>query len=295
MSEPSDSAGEARLAAGSRREAEAVSLVLAAEGIPHRVQSEAGLWHVILAAADRPRADAALETWARENAAPPAPPLEPEPVVETRAGFWLAAAILAAWAYTGDWSDASALFQAGANDARLVSAGEWWRCVTALTLHSDVTHAAGNAFSCAVFASLLFRRHGVGLGCALLLASGALGNFLAAEWHAAHYRSLGASTALFGAIGALAATELVRRQRIRLRGSRVWLPLAGGLGLLAMLGTGRGSDQAAHVFGLASGVAVGFLAARAAPRPLGAPAQWALAAASAAAVALCWRLALRAG
>jgi membrane associated rhomboid family serine protease len=291
MPEASDSP-ESRIPAGSRREAESISLVLAAEGIAHRVRNEEGRWQLILAQADRARADTALETWARENAPPPLPPPEPEPAVETRAGLWLAAAILAAWGYTGDWSDANPIFEAGASDARLVVAGEWWRCVTALTLHSDLTHAAGNAFSCAVFASLLFRRHGPGVGAALLLASGALGNLLAAAWHGAHYRSLGASTALFGAIGALAATELVRRQRIRLRASQVWLPLAGGLGLLAMLGTGRGSDLAAHVFGLLSGAGVGFLAARVAPRPLADPGQWAFGAASAALVALCWKLAL---
>ncbi|HTO08327.1 MAG TPA: rhomboid family intramembrane serine protease [Myxococcota bacterium] len=292
MPEASDSGADSRILADSRRAAESISLVLAAEGIRHQVQSDDGAWQVLLAASDRARADAALESWARENAPPPEPPPEPEPEVETRAGLWLAAAILAGWWYTGDWSDASPIFGAGANDARLVLGGEWWRCVTALTLHSDVTHAAGNAFSCAVFASLLFRRYGPGVGGAILLASGLVGNGLAAAWHGAHYRSLGASTALFGAIGALAATELVRRQRIRLRASRVWLPLAGGLGLLAMLGTGRGSDLAAHVFGLAAGAGVGFVAARAAPRPLGGPAQWAFGAVSVAFVALCWRLAL---
>jgi membrane associated rhomboid family serine protease len=283
---------ESRISAASRREAESISLVLAAEGIPHRVENDEGRWRVILDPGDRARADRALESFARENAAPPLPPPEPEPELETQMGLWLAAALLAGWAWTGDWSDTSPIFEAGANDARLVVAGAWWRCVTALTLHSDLTHAAGNAFSCAVFASLLLRRYGPGVGAALLLASGALGNLLASEWHGAHYRSVGASTALFGAIGALAATELVRRRRIRLRASRVWLPLAGGLGLLAMLGTGRGSDLAAHFFGLLAGIGVGVLAAWAAPRPLAGPAQWAFGAASAAVVALCWRIAL---
>jgi membrane associated rhomboid family serine protease len=247
----------------------------------------------VLDPADRARADAALATWARENASEPLPEHELEPRFETRAGLWLAGAILAAWAWTGDWSDASAIFDAGTNDARLVVAGEWWRCVTALTLHSDVTHAAGNAFSCAVFGTLLFRRHGPGLGAALLLGSGALGNLLSSEWHGAHYRSVGASTALFGAIGALAATELVRRQRIRVRASQVWLPLAGGLALLAMLGTGRGSDLTAHFFGLVAGSALGFLAARELPQPPGRAAQWAFGSASALLVALCWWLAWR--
>jgi len=292
MSDPTDSEGEARIAGPGRREAESLSLVLAAEGIPHQVRSEDGRWWVSLEPADRERAEAAFALWKRENTAPAAPVPEPEPAVDTWAGLWLAGALLAAFAWTGEWSDANPLFDAGANDARLVVSGEWWRCVTALTLHTDANHAFGNAVSCALFATLLMRRYGAGAGLFLLLASGALGNFLSAEWHRAHHRSVGASTALFGAIGVLAATELVRRRGVRRRVSQIWLPLAGGLGLLAMLGTNRGSDLAAHFFGLAAGAGVGIAAARAAPRPLAGPAQAAFAALTAAVVALAWRLAL---
>jgi len=288
-----DGDAESRIAAASRRAAESDSLVLAAEGIAHRVGNDDGRWFVALDPADRARADAALASYARENAPEPAPPPEPVPEVETNAGIWLALALVAAYAYTGEWYDASPYFERGANDARLVVAGELWRTVTALTLHSDVAHVLGNAFSCAVFASLLMRRYGAGVGGALLLASGALGNFLSSEWHRSHHLSVGASTALFGAIGALASTELVRRRRLRLRGSQAWLPLAGGIGLLAMLGTGRGSDLTAHVMGLASGALVGLVAARASPRPLRAPAQLAFGAVTLAVIALAWRFALR--
>jgi membrane associated rhomboid family serine protease len=285
--------GESRFAAASRREAESVALVLAAEGIAHRVANEDGRWFVGLDPAERARADAALASYIRENTPEPAPPAEPESAVETRAGIYLAAALVAAYAYTGEWYDANPFFERGANDARLVVAGELWRTVTALTLHSDVAHVLGNAFSCAVFASLLMRRYGAGVGGALLLASGALGNLLTSEWHRGHHLSVGASTALFGAIGALAATELVRRRRLHLRWSQAWLPLAGGIGLLAMLGTGRGSDLTAHVMGLASGALVGFLAARAFPRPVQPPAQLAFGTVTLAALAFAWWLALR--
>src|SRR5262249_49769980 len=119
------------------------------------------------------------------------------------------------------------------------------------------------------------------------------GNWLAAEWHRYHYESVGASTALFGAIGALAATEVVRRGRLRRRFGQVWLPLAAGLGLLALLGAGKGSDLAAPAFGRFAGAAVGARAAWLAPRPAGAAAQLGFGALALGAVASAWALALR--
>jgi membrane associated rhomboid family serine protease len=293
MTEPGS--GEAsRIPAASRRQAESWSLVLAADGIAHRVFAEQGRWCVELPPAERARAEAAIADWERERAeraAAPAP--EPAPDVVTHSGVWLALALLGFHAWTGPWDDGSPWFERGAANSRLIVGGELWRTVTALTLHSDVTHAVGNAFSCAVFGGLLLRRYGVGVGAVLLLLSGALGNWLTAEWQRAHYVSVGASTALFGAIGALAATELVRRRRLHLRWGKSWLPLAGGIGLLAMLGTGRGSDLTAHVMGLASGAALGAVVAQRLARPPGPLAQAALASLAALAVALCWGLALR--
>jgi membrane associated rhomboid family serine protease len=282
-----------RLAARSRREAESWSLVLAADGIAHRVFADEGRWCLELAAEERERAQTAIAEWERERAERAAAPVpEPVPEVATQGAVWLALALTAFYGFTGPWQDGNPWFERGAANARLILGGELWRAVTALTLHSDVTHVVGNAFSCVVFGGLLMRRYGPGVGGALLLASGALGNWLTAEWQRAHYLSVGASTALFGAIGALASTELVRRRRLKLRLDRVWLPLAGGIGLLAMLGTGRGSDLTAHVMGLASGALVGLVAARSFPRPVTPPAQVAFGAGALAVVAVAWRLAL---
>jgi len=288
-----DERAEVRLPAASRAEAEAWSLVLAAEGVAHRVLVESGAWWLCVPELDLPRAHAALLAWRRENEPETRAPEPPEPRVETNAGLWLAGALLAFYAWTGPWSDTSPWFARGTADARRILAGEPWRALTALTLHSDVVHALGNAFSCAVFATVLMRRYGAGTGAWLLLLSGALGNLATAAWHGSLHRSVGASTALFGAIGALAATELVRRRRRDLHWRQAWLPLAGGLALLAMLGTGRGSDLAAHVFGLVAGVGVGFVAARLAPLPFGRATQVLLAAAALAALAGAWGLAFR--
>ncbi len=291
---PADASEPAsRLAAKNRAEAEAWSLVLAAEGVAHGVQASEGRYTVEVDAGDAARAEALIARWASENEPRPKPAPEPHAAPRTNAGVWIALGLAGFFAATGEWSETSEYFRRGSADARrIVSGGELWRTVTALTLHSDPSHVLGNAFSCAVFGTLLLRRYGVGVGAWLLLGSGALGNLLTALWHGSQHRSVGASTALFGAIGALAATELVRRRRHALGWHQAWLPIASGVALLAMLGTGRGSDFTAHAMGLAAGFALGLAAARGIATPPTPAAQAGLALGALAGVAAAWAAAL---
>ncbi len=282
-----------RLAANGRAEAEAWSLVLAAEGIAHGMLASEGRYFVEVDAGDAERARTLIARWASENEPLPEPPPEPYADLRTNAGIWIGLALIGFFLVTGEWSDGDPYFRRGSADARRIVTGlELWRIVTALTLHSDPAHVLGNAFSCAVFGTLLLRRYGVGVGAWLLLGSGALGNLLTALWHGSQHRSVGASTALFGAIGALAATELVRRHRHRRGWQKAWLPIASGVALLAMLGTGRGSDFTAHAMGLAAGFALGLAAARRIATPPSPSAQSALALATLVAIAAAWAVAL---
>ncbi|MGE4554343.1 MAG: rhomboid family intramembrane serine protease, partial [Desulfovibrionaceae bacterium] len=145
---------------------------------------------------------------------------------------------------------------AGTAQAGRILQGQWWRLVTALTLHADAAHVLGNAVFGGLFAGLLCRRVGSGLGWLLILLAGAAGNgcnaLVAAPWH----DSLGFSTALFGAAGALSGLNL-RRGSL----SRAAAPLAAALGILAMLGAGGEDpgliDLGAHGFGLAAGLGLG--------------------------------------
>src|SRR5437867_1990669 len=98
---------------------------------------------------------------------------------------------------------------------------------------------------------------------------------------------VGASTAMFGAIGILAATRVVSRGR-HPAARKLWMVGAASLALLALLGTSPGSDLLAHLFGLLLGGALGLAAAPALRRPLRPPVQWALAAAVLAAVVGAW-------
>lgn len=144
----------------------------------------------------------------------------------------------------------------GCADAGAIKAGEWWRCVTALTLHADHLHLLGNVAIGGVFILLLCRALGSGLAWALILAAGSIGNALNAWLHTPLHRSVGASTAVFGTVGLLAAIGLLRNGQPWRR--RWFLPLAAAVALLALLGSeGENTDLGAHLCGFAAGLGLG--------------------------------------
>lgn len=141
-------------------------------------------------------------------------------------------------------------WQAGTSLAGSVRAGEWWRVVTALTLHGDAMHLAGNLGFGLIFGFLGGGLLGWGPGWAGMLFAGGLGNLLNAFLQGAGHNSIGASTAVFAAVGILAACAWIWR------GPQVnrWAPLGGGVALLAFIGTGgERTDVMAHVTGLVAG------------------------------------------
>ncbi|MBE0598536.1 MAG: rhomboid family intramembrane serine protease, partial [Desulfuromonadales bacterium] len=137
-----------------------------------------------------------------------------------------------------------------------IMAGQWWRTITALTLHADWPHLLSNIAIGGFFIHRLCRELGSGLSWSLVVAAGSLGNLVNAWLHSPSHRAVGASTAVFGALGLLAALNLIRyRHSLRRR----WLlPVAAALALLAMLGTeGERTDVGAHLFGFAAGLLLG--------------------------------------
>jgi membrane associated rhomboid family serine protease len=148
------------------------------------------------------------------------------------------------------------LNELGAAHAANIRSGEWWQCVTALTLHADLAHLLSNLLIGGAFIIFLCRELGSGLAWSLLLASGTLGNFVNAWVQSASHRSVGASTAVFGAVGILAAISTMRYHHNLRR--RWFVPVAAGVALLAMLGSeGKQSDLGAHLFGFAFGLLCG--------------------------------------
>ncbi|HSJ98252.1 MAG TPA: rhomboid family intramembrane serine protease, partial [Myxococcota bacterium] len=215
------------------------ALVLEASGLHPLVEAGADGFALAVAAVEAPAARAALAAFERENpapapAAPPAPTLDPVAVPHALA---LAASLVAFFAVTGARRSGAVWFDRGAADAARVLAGEPWRIVTALTLHADFGHVLGNAVAGALFLAGVFRVFGFGVGAALVLLAGAGGNLWNAALRAGPHEVVGASTAVFGALGLLAGRALVAGRVRGLRGRRAFVPVAAALALLAMIGT----------------------------------------------------------
>jgi rhomboid protease GluP len=261
---------------------EEASLVLAAVGIPHRVERAAFRWRLVVADADAERARAALAAYEAELRR------APSDVPDERGAAWsgvvVAVLLLAFHALAGPrWMDA------GAAMAGRIRAGEVWRTVTALTLHADGPHVLSNAVACVVFVTAVVRLLGPGVGGWLILLAGAGGNALNALVQRPGHDSVGASTAIFGAIGILGGLQFGRKRGER----RAWLALGASLALLAMLGAGERVDLLAHLWGLVVGLVLGVAVAAVAPvAPAGRAVQWPLAAAALATVAGAWAVAL---
>lgn len=144
----------------------------------------------------------------------------------------------------------------GSAKVHLINYGEWWRPVTALTLHADLPHLISNLAIGGFLAHLLCRELGSGLAWTVLLFAGAMGNWANAMVQLPTHSSIGSSTAVFGAVGALAAINLFRH-RLNARG-QLKLISAAALALLALLGTeGKNTDLGAHLFGFVFGAVLG--------------------------------------
>jgi membrane associated rhomboid family serine protease len=232
------------------------TVVLGAAGVPCRAESTSGGWAVVVPAADETRASDALAAYDQDVAPSPGPDeLEYGP---TLMGLLLAASLVVAYFFTGFRAANRPWFVAGEGTAVLIADGQWWRAVTALFLHADATHLAGNVVGMAILGTAVCRLLGPGLGAATIVLSGATGNLLNGWIRGAPHVSVGASTAIFGAVGILVGLAMLRARPSR---RRSWVPFAAGLALLGFLGTGEQADLAAHFFGFQAGVGFGMSSA----------------------------------
>jgi rhomboid protease GluP len=149
---------------------------------------------------------------------------------------------------------------AGRVDGELIRAGEWWRTVTALTLHSGLRHIVGNIGFGALFGILAGRLFGSGLTWLCVVIASGLANMLNTFLLASRHQSIGASTAVFAALGLIAGFVW----RAKLMAQDRWAyrlgPIVGGIALLAYTGTGGpNTDIGAHLAGFVCGFGFGLL------------------------------------
>jgi rhomboid protease GluP len=276
------------------RLAEEWELVLLAQGLTPRVDQGANGVVLSVPEEEVKTALASLAAYERENLPKLQErdhPIEPPNWI---AGIVAAELLLGFYFVTVMRGTTVPWFERGSADANRILLGELWRAVTALTLHTDLAHAVGNAVAAAIFLSTLFGMLGVGLGFALVLLAGAAGNLANAFLQGSPHVSVGASTAIFGAVGMLGGLGVVRRSKISTAKRRAWIPIAAALGLLAMLGTGGPRvDVLAHFFGFLFGGVLGILSAFIFSRLPGPKVQWFFGCVALATLIYCWILALR--
>jgi membrane associated rhomboid family serine protease len=243
-----------------REQAETYGLVLLSANFPHEVKPSQGGWDLWVADAAVDDAQKVLQTYIDENKEIDAPVESPlKSYRKTWAGIWGGLFLLTMYVAVHTNPDMAAIHRTYASSASHILKGEWYRSATALLLHSDVVHLAGNLAGMAVFATAVCSVTGWGMGWLLILTTGISGNLINAYFYEYGHRAIGASTAVFGAVGLLCAYQFIKR--IQSHGSRfqIWLPLSAGLALLAFLGASTHTDIMAHLFGLLAGMVLGIV------------------------------------
>lgn len=255
-----------------RQECVDARLVLLSMQISAEAVFEDGWWVLVVPAADAPSAIAELAAYRVENRrrpvhrAPPVPRLAGGLTgVCIYAGVMITVAVLAnRWAFGLDWRSAGAMLAGPMLD------GQWWRAVTALTLHGDAGHLTANLVFGIVFGLLAASALGGGVAWCGILLAGALGNTLNAIVQSPDHASIGASTAVFAALGIIVAHALRYWGALGGGWLRRWSPMVGGVLLLAYTGTGgERTDVVAHLTGFIAGLVLGWAGSRAPPRLLG--------------------------
>ena len=210
-----------------------------------------------------------LEAYGQEIALPVARPAAASEWARHSSGSGFCAvwviALVAVFYWQGQ--DPRLVERAASSSVGLIARGEWWRPFTALFLHADLGHLVGNLASGIVFATLVAKMIGPLLGWALILGSGMLGNIITSRLtYPQPFISLGASTAVFAALGILSGLGVAEtlRDHARLPWLRISAPFLAGLVLLGWLGGGGGpgtnTDVLGHVFGFSSGLVAGVAA-----------------------------------
>jgi membrane associated rhomboid family serine protease len=244
-----------------RRQCADRALVLASGKIPYELIDDGLSCALVVPAEHSPRAVEELRLYDEEN-----PPRHPKPrktVVYQDAlpgvvGYVFvvcAVAGMAGYSFFGNnW------FIDGRVDGSLIRAGEWWRTITALTLHANLRHLLGNLVFGVFFGIFAGRLLGSGVAWLAVVIAAALGNTANTLLLESTHRSIGASTAVFATLGILAGYVWRGRLMAQDRWPTRLGPIVGGIALLMFTGTGdENTDIGAHLMGFVCGFAAGMV------------------------------------
>ncbi|MCG2584803.1 rhomboid family intramembrane serine protease [Massilia sp. TS11] len=159
--------------------------------------------------------------------------------------------------------DNTALLTLGAQQGDLVAQGQWWRLISATFLHAGLLHLVMNVSSLNAIGPLTERLLG-SARFALVYAAAGLAGGLASLWFHPQALCVGASGAIFGILGVSAVAMLTPRyglsERFRQEGRRGMLGVL-GINLLISMALPF-VNGAAHGFGFATGLVLGWLLAQ---------------------------------
>ena len=238
------------------------SLVLHARGIQHElVVTPSGIF-ILLDEEYLDDAWAEIEEYEAENRA-----LEQQDHIlsdgfkEVRGAMFACLLLFASFSLLLSGHVHQTLITIGANEAEgVLDKGQLWRPVTALTLHRDPSHLLSNMVIGGVFMVVLIQLTGAPLAWSVAFLAGVLGNVFSLFVRGHSVASIGASTAVFGVLGAMTGILLVKSMIANGNYKRPLCYLGTGLALLSFLGTGdEFTDRTAHLTGFLAGGAMGVL------------------------------------
>lgn len=163
-------------------------------------------------------------------------------------------------AFPHDYTPLQYVFYTGMKVEQHVASGQWWRLASSMFVHLDVMHIGFNAYGLWTLGPLLEKFYGGRRFMIVYLISGIVGAW--ASYMFTPVPSGGASGAIYGLVGALAAFGMKFRAELPARVSRSftvgmapWVVLSIGIGFLDALPF----DNAAHLGGLFSGALVALM------------------------------------
>ena len=240
------------------------ALVLTSVQIPHQLIDDGGSCAIIVPADFSTRAANELRLYDEEK--PPVAPKPPRRIEYQDALPGLIAYVFIICMVAG--MAGFSFFQSnwfidGRVDGELIRQGEIWRLFTALTLHADVKHLLGNIVFGVFFGLFAGRLLGSGVAWLAIVIAAAAGNGLNTLLLESAHRSIGASTAVFAALGLVAGYVWQGKLMAQDRWSNRYGPIVGGLALLMYTGTGGpNTDIGAHLLGFVCGFVAGMFLVR---------------------------------
>jgi rhomboid protease GluP len=139
----------------------------------------------------------------------------------------------------------------GLKENTAIAQGQWWRLFTPMLLHGSVIHITFNMYALYVLGGELERYFGRGRFLALYLISGFAGNVFSFMF--TKNPSLGASTAIFGLLGAQAVFIYSNRGNLGTGYRRALNQIIGIAAINLIIGLADFIDNWGHIGGLVGG------------------------------------------